>query len=401
VAKRRFILIAPLAVAAVLLAACGSSGSGGGGGGGNKPTYKIGLQGPLSGGNQQLGQNIAFGVKLAINQANAKGDLPFKLEYVDSDDQGKPGPAPTAAQKLIDDSKVMAVVGPVFSGATRSAEPKFFEAHLASISPSASAPDLTKHGWTNFFRLVVDDNSQGPADADYIAKVLKAKSVYVIDDASGYAQPLASAFISKANTNGLTVKHDTATGTTQCQAGNGNAQQYGTVAGKIKRANLDAVFYAGYYCDFALLTKALHSANYTGKLVSDDGSKDSQYVKQAGASLANGAYSSCACSDIKKNPSAGSFITDFKKLAGFDAGTYSGEGYDATNAIISVMKGLGKTVTRQGVLDGIKGINFPGLTKPVKFTADGSFAGTQVFMWKVENGAFVQLGDIAELVNAA
>ncbi len=181
--NRRYVLAVPLAVAALAVTACGSSG--GSGGGGNKPTYKIALQAPLSGGNQQLGLNIAFGVKLAIKEANDKGDLPFKLDYVQSDDQGAPGPAPTAAQKLIDDSKVMAVVGPVFSGATRAAEPKFSEANLASVSPSATAPDLTQHGWKNFFRIVVDDNTQGPADADYISKVLKAKSVYVIDDASG------------------------------------------------------------------------------------------------------------------------------------------------------------------------------------------------------------------------
>ena len=402
--KRRFALAVPLIVAGLVLAACGSSGgSGGGGGGGGKPTYKIGLQAPLSGGNQQLGLNIAYGVQLAINQANEKGDLPFKLAYIQSDDQGAAGTAPSAAQKLIDDSKVMAVVGPVFSGATRAAEPKFSDATLATVSPSATAPDLTKHGWKNFFRIVVDDNTQGPADADYIAKILKAKSVYVIDDASGYAQPLAAAFITKANTNGLTVKHDTATGTTQCQAGNGNAQQYGTVAGKIKNANPDTVYYAGYYCDFALLSKALKSANYKGTLVSDDGSKDGQYIAQAGAGVANGAYASCACTDITKStaPGASSFVTAFKALAHFDPSTYSGEGYDAANTIIQVMKGLGSNVTRKGIVDALGGTTFPGLTKTVKFTSDGSFDGQAVYMWKVEGGKFVQLGEISQLVSAA
>src|SRR4051794_41881924 len=79
VLKRRFILAAPLAIAAVVLAACGgSSGGSNGSSGGNKKTYKIALQAPLSGGNQQLGLNIAYGVQLAINQANASGNLPFK-----------------------------------------------------------------------------------------------------------------------------------------------------------------------------------------------------------------------------------------------------------------------------------------------------------------------------------
>ena len=402
--KRHLILAAPLAIAAVVLAACGGSsgGSNGGSGGGNKPTYKIALQAPLSGGNQQLGLNIAYGVQLAINQANASGSLPFKLAYTQSDDQGSPGAAPSAAQKLIDDSKVVAVVGPVFSGATRAAEPKFSDANLATISPSATAPDLTKHGWKNFARIVVDDNTQGPADADYIAKVLKLHSVYVIDDASGYAQPLAAAFISKAKSDNLTVKHDTATGTTQCQAGNGNAQQYGTVAGKVKNANLDAVFYAGYYCDGALLSKALHSAGYKGKFVSDDGNKDGKYVSQAGASIANGAYSSCACSDITKstNPAAPTFVADYKALAHQDPSTYSGEGYDVANIFIQIMKGLGSKVTREDIVKALPSVNYVGLTKPVKFTSDGSYDGSAVYMWQVKSGKFEQLGEISQLVTA-
>src|SRR3954470_4710266 len=81
----------PIAVGAVLLAGCGGSSSGGstssGGSSGGK-TYKIGYQGPLSRGNAALGINMNNGVKLAISQANASGNLPFKLEEVSSDDQG-------------------------------------------------------------------------------------------------------------------------------------------------------------------------------------------------------------------------------------------------------------------------------------------------------------------------
>ena len=57
------------------------------------------------------------------------------------------------------------------------------------------------------------------------------------------------------------------------------------------------MFYAGYYCDFALLAKQLRGAGFTGQLVSDDGSNDPHYVSQAGASVANGTLLSCACQE--------------------------------------------------------------------------------------------------------
>src|SRR6266852_2648486 len=88
--------VAVLAVA-VTAAACGSSGGGSSSSGG-KPSITIGMQGPLSGDNQQLGINGVDGVKTAIAEANAKGDLPFTLKLAQSDDQGDPNVGPTAAR---------------------------------------------------------------------------------------------------------------------------------------------------------------------------------------------------------------------------------------------------------------------------------------------------------------
>ncbi|HEV2887631.1 MAG TPA: ABC transporter substrate-binding protein, partial [Jatrophihabitans sp.] len=81
-------------------------------------TYKIGWQGPLSGDNQQLGINEVNGAQLAVDQANEKGDLGFKLVLVRSDDGGVADKAPAAAAALIQDQAVLGVVGPAFSGPT-------------------------------------------------------------------------------------------------------------------------------------------------------------------------------------------------------------------------------------------------------------------------------------------
>src|SRR6202035_3607443 len=149
----------------------------------------------------------------------------------------------------------------------------------------------------------------GPADADYIVKKLGHKKIYSIDDASAYAAGLVGTFDTAAASDGATVTHNTAPGTTQCQAGTGNVQQYGALAQQIKSANPSAVFYAGYYCDFALVAKAVRGAGYTGQLASDDGSLDPHYVSQGGASVAEGTLASCACGDITKVPAGASFVS--------------------------------------------------------------------------------------------
>jgi branched-chain amino acid transport system substrate-binding protein len=168
----------------------------------------------------------------------------------------------------------------------------------------------------------------------------------------------------------------------------------------VKSSGDAAVFYAGYYCDFALLAKALRGAGFTGQLVSDDGSESDTFITQAGATVATGALASCACQDITQNPAATSFNSGFKTLAGFAPGIYSGEAYDATNAVISVMKTIGANVTRAKVVSGLHSVSYKGLTKTVAFLSDGNISGTSVYIYKVEGAHFVQLGSVAQLVGS-
>lgn len=398
-------LAAPV-LAGVILLAVGATGASGSTSSAvkahsSKPTYTIAYEGPLSGGNAQLGLNMQYAVELAVNNADAGktfGTLPFKLKFLAADDGGSATESPTTAAQLINDGGVIAVVGPSFSGATKAAEPAFSSADLATVSPSATAPALATEGWNNFFRVVADDNGQGPADAEYVAKVLKDKSVYTVDDASAYASGLIGAFDAKASSLKLTVTHQTAPGTTQCMAGTGDVTEYGALSTQIKQSGDPIVFYAGYYCDFSLLAKQLRTAGYTGQLVSDDGSLDPHYVSEAGAPVADGTLLSCACADLTKGGEAGTFATQFKKLAKFPVGTYSAEAYDAANTIIDVMKGIGAHVTRGKVVSGLHKVTYVGLTKTVHFQSDGDIKGTAVYMYKVKSGNIVVIGLISKLI---
>lgn len=396
-------IIVPVVVAGLALAACSSSkktatpaassgGSAAAASGGSKPTFTIGYEGPLSGGDAQLGLNEKYAVELAINEANATGALPFTLKYAEADDQGSGTISPASAQQLIGNKSVIAVVGPAFSGATAAAEPFYAQANLATVSPSATRVSLATSNWASFYRVIADDSLQGPADGDYAAKKLGAKTIYSIDDASSYGQPLEAAFETQAKADGATLTHQSVPGTTQCQEGTGNVQQYPAVATAVKSAAPDLVYYAGYYCGFALLSKALNAAGYTGKVMSTDGALDPKYVSEAGASVANNAYISCACAQPTGTAAATDFTTKFKALAGFASSTYSPEAFDATNAIIAVLKSLGTTATRQGVETGLKTVDYQGISKEVKFQPNGNIFGTAVFMYQVQNGVIVSLG---------
>jgi branched-chain amino acid transport system substrate-binding protein len=371
-------------VGALALTACGGS-SGGGSGGGGKKTFGLAYQGPLSGDNAQLGINMDNGVKLAVEQANAKGDLPFTLKFSNSDDVGDPAQGPTAAQKLIDDASVMAVVGPAFSGATKASEPLFSDASLVSVSPSATNPTLTSQGFKTFFRVVPPDDAQGAEAGAYMVKGLKAKSVYLVDDKSEYGVGLAD--VIAKNVSGATLKRE----------GIPVTKDYSTIAQKVSASGADTVFYSGYYAELALFTKALKAAGYKGNIVSGDGSNDDQLVTQAGAAAAEGIYLTCPCNDANVDPNAADFLKAYKAKFNANPGTYSPEAYDAANAIIAAMKTVGADLTRQKVVDAVKAVDYKGITKQIKFEPNGEVNGKTIFVYQVKAGKRAILGTTAEL----
>ena len=368
-----------------------------------KPTFDLAYEGPLSGGNAQLGLNMAYAVQYAVNEANsgksAFGNLPFKLVYIAKDDQGSATLSPTDAQELSSNQSVIAVVGPAFSGATKAAEPTFSTHSVATVSPSATLPALATYGWKNFFRVVADDSVQGPADANWVVNTLKDKKLYVVDDASTYGVGLAGAFASQAKKDGAKVTTGSFPGTTQCSDGTASPTQYPDDAAVVVKADPQMLFYGGYYCDLGLLVSALHKAGYTGKVMSGDGSDSISLIAGTNPpTAANGVYASCACAVIGKTAADNTFAAGFKKLAHFAPAIYSAEAFDAANTVIDELKILssGKTgtmaITRKAVVAGLHKISYVGLTKTISFTSYGNIKGDAIYANQVQHGSLVQIG---------
>lgn len=396
--NRRLIKLAlPLAVGALVLGACGGKKkddtSSTPTGGTEKPTYSIGYQGPLSGENQQLGINMDNAVQLAIELANKAGDLPFTLKFEHSDDMGAQDKGQAAAQLLIDNANVIGVVGPAFSGATKAALPSFAAANLASVSPSATNPDLTNRtinpGFTTFFRVVAPDDLQGPAAADYISKVLKATKVYSVNDKGEYGVGLAKTLEEQLTKNGTPFVTDAVA----------IGGVYDSMAAKIAGSGADVLYYSGYYADLAKLAKAARAAGYKGVIMSDDGGKDDQYTSQAGGSVAEGTLFSCACFDASQDSNAQSFVDAYTTKFKEAPGTYSAESFDAANTIIAAMKSLNKAdITRAEVVEALKTVEYKGLTATIKFAANGDGENKAVFIYEVKDGKIVQLGNYNDLI---
>lgn len=340
---------------------------------------KIGFFGALTGSDAALGINERNGMKVALDRYKKESRCEVRLEEYDS--QGAPDQAPALASKAVTDAKVLAIVGPAFSGESKQANPIFDQGGLPIITPSATNAALSKNGWKIFHRAVANDDLQGPAAAKFIVGK-GAKKVAVIDDASEYGKGLADTVRTKLKENGSTTDVN--------EAIDPKGSDYSSTVNKVKAANVDAVFYGGYYESAGRLMKQLRDGNVAATFVAGDGSLDIKFLDTASGKgegavlLAPGFYTA----------SDQAFIDDYKKLNGGDEpGLYSVEGFDAANHILAAFK-AGKA-TRADVNTYIGSTPYKGLLKNYEYQTDGELAGGgDIIVHEIKSGKIAVVGPV-------
>jgi branched-chain amino acid transport system substrate-binding protein len=358
------------------------------GGTGATRTVKIGFEGPLSGANAQLGINEEYGAEIAVDQANKDSSLGFKVELVKSDDEGDPAKSPSAATKLIQDPGVLGVVGPSFSGSTLAVGKIYSAAGIAFITPSASKGTLQTQGFKTFHRVVPNDNVEGSAAADWLARH-GVKNLFVLQDQSPYGQGVGDTVTKEAKAKGIKVTEQGLDGTT--------TKNYNPIAQTIASSGAGALFYAGYDAQAALLAKALNGAGFKGLTVGGNGIKSSVFEKGAGTA-GNGWYMTCGCADATTLAAAKAFSTAYQAKFKTPPSTYSPEAFDATNLLIQAIKTAGANATRATVETAVKSADFKGITAEIKFQANGDLdaSGQVVNLYQQKAGTIKVLGDIAQ-----
>lgn len=361
-------------------AACGgddsSEGSGSGGSGECKGEYALALQFPETGENGGLGAPMLKGAQLAIDEFN-EANPDCQIELIKFDTQGNPDNAPAAAQEAIDNSKIIGIMGPGFSGETKAAMPLYEEAGLAVITGSATNPALTENGWKSFHRLLANDAVQGPAIGKYIAEELGSTKVFVIDDATDYGKGLADEVTAAVG--------DGVVGTDSIAAG---SNDYSAVVTKVKDSGADTVFFGAYYSDAVKLSTQLADAGVTAQLVFGDGVKDQAGYADAAGPAAEGAIIACPCKDGPTD-----FLAAWAEAYGEVAGTYGAEYYDVANVFLNIIKS-GAT-TREAVLAGVEAYDGVGITKNLKFLESGEATeAASIFFYQVKEGKITYVTSI-------
>jgi branched-chain amino acid transport system substrate-binding protein len=292
---------------------------------------------------------------------------------------------------MVADPSVAAVVGPYNSGVAQAMLPTLQQGGLALISPSNTLTDLTlgadqadpERQYDNYFRLVGADAAQAQFLADQ-AKQLGYSTVAVVSETKAVSKGLADRFATAFTKDGGKVVVQ------QTVPDGASAADFTTFLAAAVPAKPDVVFFGGEYNVAATLRNAATAAGLTVPLMGGDGMNDSAYITGTGASAA-GSYASGVGVPLAQIPGAKKFVAAYEK-AGFtsqptDYGPYA---YDATNAVIAVLKTqlAGKSSRpsdlRAKVIRGVQRTKRTGITGPIAFDRYGDIVGASFTLYQVE-----------------
>ncbi|MBB3458893.1 branched-chain amino acid transport system substrate-binding protein [Rhizobium sp. BK313] len=252
----------------------------------------IGLIAPLTGPVAAYGDQVKNGAQTAIDEINKSGGvLGQKLVLKLGDDAGDPKQGVSVANDFVGQS-IRFVVGPVTSGVAIPVSDALAENGILMVTPTATAPDLTKRGLTNILRTCGRDDQQADVAAQYVLKNFKDKKIAILNDKAAYGKGLANAFKATLNAGGVTeVLDDSLTP---------GEKDYSALTAKLKAAGVDVVYFGGYHPEGGLLARQLHDISVKAQLIGGDGLSNTEYWAIGNEAAAGTIFTNA--SDALKNP---------------------------------------------------------------------------------------------------
>lgn len=342
-----------------------------------KPVIKIVSQSPLSGEQAALGEQVKLGAQLAVDELKknieAKG---FKVEFVPYDDQAKPDVGVANAKSMVADPDVLVIIGHFNSGVALPASEVYKDADLVMISPANTNPKITDRNYKNVNRVCGRDDVQGPVGAQFAAKDLKVKSVYVIHDKTLYGQGVADAFVEEVKKLGLKVLG---------YEGTEEKANFDPIINPMRAKSPDLVYFGGIYNQGAILLKQMREKGVKAIFLGPDGLDSSEMVK-IGAKAVVGSYYTTVAGPPSAYQEAASFVKRFKGKFGKDPESFSMYSYDSAavgvKALeIAIADAQGKRPTRAQVSVAVRKIkNFKGITGTITFDSKGDPVKAKYFV---------------------
>ncbi|HYE40984.1 MAG TPA: branched-chain amino acid ABC transporter substrate-binding protein [Ramlibacter sp.] len=362
---------APLALAALLLATSAQA---------QEQVVRIGVSSPLSGANAFAGKDNENGVRLAVEELNAKkmtiGGKPVRFELRAEDDQGDPKAGVIVAQKFAD-AGVKYVLGPYNSGVAIPAS-RVYNDNGIVMSTVGTNPNITRSGYKRVFRIVASDTQAGAAMAQYAAATLKLKNVGVIDDRTAFGQGVAMEFIKQARKAGIKVAgHEYTTD---------KATDFAAILTKLKSNKVDAIFFGGYAPQAAPMARQMKALGLNAKLMGGDTLCSPEMAKLGGDAVGENVLCAQGGAILDRQAGGPAFEARYTQRFKRKPDVYAPSFYDQTMFIAQAMK-TANSVDPAVVAQTMHKLTYKGVIGTYSYDPAGNMKQSAVTIYTFRNGA--------------
>lgn len=343
---------------------------------------RIAHAGPVSGPIASLGKDEENGVRMALDDLNAKGleiggrKLRWKLEA--GDDGGDPGQAVALARRLCD-KKVAAVVGHLQSGTTLPATSIYHDCGIVMVTPAASNPAITQAGYDTTYRVIADDRAMVDALVAHAVGKLGVKRAAIIDDRSAYGQGIVALFEAEAREQGIEIVDKQFTGD--------KATDFVPILTAIKGKKPDAIFFGGLDAQAGpMLRQMAQLAMDKVRLLGGDGLCTLRLPELAGnTSPLRNVICAVGGSPLERMPGGAAWKQRYDQRFPDQYQVFSPYAYDATMVLAQAML-RADSIRPDAYIPYLRQTRHDGVTAPIAFTPQGELQAPVVTLYHYAQG---------------
>ncbi len=324
---------------------------------------RLGVNAELTGSKPTVGDSCKKAAELLAEQVNKDGglkvgDKKYLIKLFIEDNEDKAESAAAAAQKLISQNNVLAVIGPNASGNAIPAARICEDAGVIMISPWSTNPKTTE-GKKFVFRACFLDDFQGQVMAKFARENLQAQTAAVLYDvASEYNKGIAEFFKKFFEASGGKV--------VAFESYTKDDKDFSSQLTTIKAANPQVLFLPNYYNEVPLQAQQARRLGLTCAIIGSD-SWGSQELLTLGAKDLEGSYFSTHYAPDIATEKAQKFIRDYEARYGKKPDDVAALTYDAGQLLLAAIAKAG-TLDRKKVRDALATIEeFEGGTGKMQF----------------------------------
>lgn len=316
-------------------------------------TIKIGLAFPMSGTAAMAGKYSTHGADVLKEELGGKitvGDKEYPVEFVTMDTEGSEEKTTNVYQKLIEEEKVIAIVGPDSSKCMLAAAPIAQNAKCPAITTFGTNTAVTEAG-NYIFRACFIDPFQGSVAAAYCDQQGYKTACIMFNNADAYAVGLKDAFVENFKGEVLAIE----------EYSGSDVKDYNVQLTKLAAQNPDVLLLPNLNVELGLQIQQARTAGLNCPIICGDSADTPDVANVAGPAIEGVAYVS-AFSAESTDEAAKNFVDDYVKLYPDELPNSNAElTYETAKMVVWAIQNA-KTLDRDGVrdaLDTIDGLELP------------------------------------------